>query len=155
MRKKYEMDYRIKYDYCIRTRPDIIHFETINFEMLKDVNLDDNIIIGFGVSLGYPDDNFAICVPKMMDEYSDLNFKTDVFSAGHGIVKSIIDKYPVWLYVQIGIYRKWKEEEGKNFIIINDNPDTPKLNRSINYYNKHKYMLMNNSEYIIKLNELY
>ncbi len=130
MRKQYEKDNNITYDYVIRMRPDIIAMELINFESLP--KLDRNIIIGFGTTLGYPDDMFAISSPKVMDHYCDISKTDRSDSAPHEIVKFTIKIYPIFAYLQLGILRNDRKEEPGKYIDEIDG-------LFLNYYLKNEY----------------
>lgn len=99
MSLEYEKTIGIKYDYHIRSRPDIVLISKINFEELP--SLTDQIIIGFGGTFGYPDDQFAIGSGEVWKYYCDLDkvLKYSVFA--HYITKDIIQKYNLYKFYQI------------------------------------------------------
>jgi hypothetical protein len=106
MSKKYASENGFVYDYHVRSRPDIICMENVKFDMLPP--LDKNILIGFGGTLGYPDDQFAIGGEgEAWDHYCDIE-KTVIHSMWcHEMVKYTIDVYPVVGRIQVAriVYR--------------------------------------------------
>jgi hypothetical protein len=106
MRKKFVAKHDINHDYVVRYRPDIVVMNSFDFTVLP--TLSSEIIIGFGTTLGYPDDMFAIASPEVMDQYCDL-YKVYRKGVGtHTIVGVTLKKYPVYKHVQLGIIRTVK-----------------------------------------------
>lgn len=97
--KKYEEKNNIKYDYYIRSRPDILYKEHINFNKLP--KLDDKLIIGFGSVLGYPNDHFAIGSGKAFEHYCSVEQTERESLYGHDIVRRTVEKYPIWKFFDV------------------------------------------------------
>jgi hypothetical protein len=93
----------IIYNYIIRSRPDLMIKEYINFDILNP--LVDRLIVGFGSTLGYPDDQFAIAAPCVMHHYCDIQkvIKHDLLP--HKVVEYTLNVYPVFARCQISIIR--------------------------------------------------
>lgn len=92
MSVKYAKENGINYDYVVRTRPDILTRELPDWDKLPP--LDNNLIIGFGPGLGYPDDIFAIGSPKVMEHYCDIQKVIDHQLLPHKVVEYTLNKYP-------------------------------------------------------------
>lgn len=104
MRKVYERANDITYDYIVRYRPDTIIMERIPFEFLP--KLDTSIICGFGPTLGWPDDLFAIGNPMVMDHYCNIE-KAFIPGCGpHKIAGLTFDVYPQHSYIQTAFVRR-------------------------------------------------
>jgi hypothetical protein len=67
LRKTYEETHNFHYDLVVRTRFDIDYGFAILFSKLGLTN--KQIIIGYGSTMGYPNDMFAIAVPSVIDCY--------------------------------------------------------------------------------------
>lgn len=115
MAKEYEKTHGFKYKYYIRSRPDLIYMEKIDFNNLPP--LDKSIIIGFGGSLGYPDDQFAIAEEKVMDHYCGIRKVLDNWLIPHEVVQHTINKYPVCGHFNIGLVRFRKQPQPNKIII--------------------------------------
>jgi hypothetical protein len=103
MAKEEEEKSGFLYDYHIRSRPDVFYLEKIDFNNLPP--LVSNLYAGFGVSLGYPDDTFAIGKGEAWDHYCDLN-KVLLHSLGpHELTDFTFRRYPFIKLIQIGIVR--------------------------------------------------
>lgn len=97
--KKYEEKNDVKYDYYIRSRPDLLYKERINFNKLP--KLDDRLIIGFGSTLGYPNDQFAIGSGDAFKDYSDIEPAERESLFAHERVARTLEKYPIWKFFDI------------------------------------------------------
>jgi len=125
MRIEYSQTNGVYYDYAIRTRPDLLVLETIDFDSLPP--LDKNIIISFGGSLGYPDDAFAICSPRVMNHYCLIK---NGHCNYHDNLKDTVKVYPILKFIQTGIIRSVPNEEPyKNIIKLDEE-------RYLCYYDK-------------------
>lgn len=67
LRKTYEETHNFHYDLVVRTRFDVDYGFSMLFSKLSLTN--QQIIIGYGSTFGYPNDMFAIAVPKIIDCY--------------------------------------------------------------------------------------
>jgi len=114
MAKKYEKNNGIKYKYYIRSRPDLVFLEKIDFNKLL---LSENIIIGFGGTLGYPDDQFAIGEEKVMDSYCDIFKVLNLWLHHHETVLHCIYQYPVCGYLNTGLVRMKLNPEPNKIIV--------------------------------------
>jgi hypothetical protein len=105
-----------EYDLVMRTRFDVIYFRPINWSKLA---LEDNqLIIGFGSTLGAPNDMVGIGKPGVMDAYCDEFLRIRKIFAPeqegwdrlsfvmHTVLKSAIDRKGLALkYVQIALLK--------------------------------------------------
>jgi hypothetical protein len=104
-RKEYEKKNNIKYDLVIKTRFDMLYFNTPNWSKF----LDDKIHPDYGSTFGYPPDTFCVATPDIMNKYasrftlfdemffdSDGNL-TEKYGGicAHGSLKYIIQKYNI------------------------------------------------------------
>jgi len=64
LRKQYEKESGVQYDVVIKTRSDLVYFNTPNWNMC----LDGKIHTGIGATWGYPRDTFCATTPKVMDK---------------------------------------------------------------------------------------
>ena len=104
MRKKYEKEHNISYTYCVRYRPDTVIMQKVEFEKLPP--LETNIIGGFGPTLGWPDDLFAIGSPKVMDHYCNLEKALIPGCGPHKIAGVTFDVYPIHSFIQTAFIRR-------------------------------------------------
>jgi hypothetical protein len=104
MAKEYEKEKGFEYKYYIRSRPDLVCLEKVHFERLPD--LSRNIIIGFGGTLGYPDDQFCITEKEPMDHYCDIHKVLQHSLKPHEVVKYTLNVFPLCGHVNTGLVRK-------------------------------------------------
>lgn len=109
MATEYSKHHGFEYDYHIRTRPDFVHMQKIDWDSLPP--LDDQLIIGFGHTLGYPCDCFAIGKGEAWKEYCDLERVHDNCLTAHEIVGYVLQKYPVYGQYQVGVIRHNRPQE--------------------------------------------
>lgn len=129
----YNMIGEEKYDYIVRSRPDIVILEPIKFEELPSLN--DNLIIGFGGTLGYPNDMFAIGTGDAMKDYCDISKMIKYSLCAHEVVGYTLVKYPIYKHIQIGIVRCFsKQERAKNEIKLGDE-------QYLSFYPKEKFKI--------------
>jgi hypothetical protein len=98
LRKQYEKENNIKYDLVVKTRFDLVYFNSPNWKIC----LDNKVHFGFGATFGWPDDTFCICTPEIMDtSYAnrfilfDEMFLTDIENFGicaHKTLSYILNK---------------------------------------------------------------
>lgn len=62
-RKKYQEEHNVKYDLVVKTRFDIVYFNSPKWEICTD----GKVHFGFGATFGWPDDTFCICTPDVMN----------------------------------------------------------------------------------------
>lgn len=103
MAKECEREHGFKYKYYIRSRPDLVYLEKLDFDRLPPLN--QAIITGFGGTLGYPDDQFAIGEEEAMNAYCDLNKVLENWLVHHQVVKHTIEKYPIIGHINTGLVR--------------------------------------------------
>jgi hypothetical protein len=96
----YEKKHGFKYDYHIRSRPDIICMGDIDFDSLP--TLDNCLIIGFGGTLGAPSDQFAIGSGAAWADYCDIDRVTRDSLWGHEMVAATLKNYPIYKHYQTG-----------------------------------------------------
>jgi len=109
MRIKYQEKNNIKYDYCIRHRPDTLVLQSIDFGKLPP--LQTNIIVGFGATLGWPDDQFAIGSPTVMNHYCNLEKALYPESGFHKVAGFTFDVYPIHSFIQTAMVRPTKQHQ--------------------------------------------
>lgn len=97
-RKKYEKENNMKYDLVVKTRFDLVYFNSPTWEICKD----GRVHFGFGATFGWPDDTFCICTPDVMDRaYANrVTLFDEMFLSGpetigicaHSTLKYILEK---------------------------------------------------------------
>lgn len=78
IRKHYEIENRVKYDYVIRCRTDLFFERKLTEEDLSRVN-DDSILIPSMLDFGGVNDQFAIGTTISMDKYASLHNRLDKY----------------------------------------------------------------------------
>lgn len=120
MAKDYERSLGFKYDYYVRSRPDIIIMQQIDYTKLPP--LTDGLLFGFGTTLGFPDDMFAVGKGEAMDDYCDFNKVIENCLYFHEVTLYTTKKYPILGQVQLAIVRFRNESpNGMISIPIEDN----------------------------------
>ena len=134
MAKETEEKSNFKYDYHIRSRPDIVYLEKINFNLLPKLN--DKLYAGFGTTLGSPDDMFSIGCGEAWKDYCDIDKVILNSLGGHEVTDYTFQKYPVYKIFQIAIIR-YRDTSAKHL------PVTVKKihdNKYIIWYDKNIYI---------------
>ena len=109
MATEYSKHGGFEYDYHVRTRPDFVHMQKLDWESLPA--LDDQLIIGFGHTLGYPCDCFAIGKGEAWREYCDLDRVQVNCLTVHEVVSYVLKKYPMYGQYQVGVVRHGRSQE--------------------------------------------
>ena len=115
----------VKYDYHVRSRPDILIIDKIDFENLENGKL----FAGYGGSLGYPDDMFAVGKhDESWKHYCDIDKVLLHSLSAHEVTEYTFIKYPIQKHIQIAIIREPKFNElvpglplqphGENWILM-------------------------------------
>ena len=116
----YEMSNGIRYDYHVRSRPDLILFEKVAYERLGP--LCDKLLLGFGATAGSPDDMFAIGQGDAMKDYCDIEKVVKYNLGNHEVVGYTLARYPMAGQVPMGVVRFWQDPQpGKYHKQIGDN----------------------------------
>lgn len=92
LRKQYENDTGVKYDFVIKTRFDVLYLNSPQWENYKDKK---NIYIGSGACMGSPDDVLGIGTPDAMDEGYFSRF-TNMDKLCFSTVKKNSTNYSSW-----------------------------------------------------------
>jgi hypothetical protein len=104
LRKEYEKHTNTVYDLVVKTRFDIVYFNSFDWDALVEMTrVKPNLVFfGYGATFGYPDDTFCVCTPNVMDRgYAsrvllfDEMFLKPVETLGicaHSTLKYIFDK---------------------------------------------------------------
>lgn len=103
MAKNEEKINNFKYDYHVRSRPDIVYLEQVDFNKLPP--LTTNLYSGFGCTLGHPDDMFAIGNGEAWDHYCDIKKVLLYTLSAHELTDYTFMKYPVIKQIQLGVIR--------------------------------------------------
>jgi hypothetical protein len=98
-------DSQENYDFYIRSRPDLIMLEDIDFNSL--VIPPRHIILGFGGTLGAPNDHFMICSDSfVLDRYCDIDSAVKRQLFAHQQVAWVLEECTVYRYYQTArLYR--------------------------------------------------
>jgi hypothetical protein len=100
---KMAMESGVEYEYHVRSRPDIIIVDKIDFENLENGKL----YSGFGGTLGYPDDMFAVGKHgESWDHYCDINKVLLHSLHAHELTDYTFIKFPIQKHIQIAIVRE-------------------------------------------------
>jgi hypothetical protein len=98
-RKDYEKNNNVEYDLVVKTRFDIVYFNSPDCESCCD----GKFHFGYGATWGWPEDTFCITTPALMDQayanrflYFDEMFVEESFGiCSHGTLKYMIEKYSI------------------------------------------------------------
>jgi hypothetical protein len=94
-RQKYALEKNINYDLIVRTRFDIMYFNSIDWNSVDK----NKFNIEFGGCLGYPSDIFCVCSPELMTIYAGriLWANNYIFDDGvaHRSILYIMEKYNI------------------------------------------------------------
>jgi hypothetical protein len=103
MAREEEKKSGIMYDYHVRSRPDVIYLEKVDFNNIPP--LDNKLYSGFGATLGSPDDMFAVGKGKAWDHYCDIRKVLLHSLHAHELTEFTFKVYPVCKLIQIGVIR--------------------------------------------------
>ena len=99
LRKEYEKEHGFKYDLVVKSRFDIVYFNSIPWEKY----VDNKLHFGYGATWGWPEDTFCVTTPELMDtHYANRFLYLDEIFGGenkakfgfcsHSTLKYMIDK---------------------------------------------------------------
>lgn len=97
--KRYAEKNNIKYDLVVKTRFDVVYYNTPTWKLFADGHLH----CGYGATWGFPEDTFCVATPDLMNKYLGRFTEFDeVFDnvnpkvagiCSHGTLKYVIEKY--------------------------------------------------------------
>jgi len=91
------------YNYHVRSRPDVIYLEKIDFNNIPTLN--DKLYSGFGATLGSPDDMFAVGSGEAWNHYCDIKKVLLHSLHAHELTAFTFQVYPVCKMIEIGVVR--------------------------------------------------